>query len=227
MSRSLIALLSLCLCATAWIQTLAATTNPPAEVAVESARGHNQKAQAEARIGRWSRALAELRQAERLAPGNAILQENLRLVRAKLELLPPNNLLRPLAIVPLNLWAGAALFSVWLSVGIGIARRLFPSHKDRLGAPLALLTLASAGLLGLLGLSILGQRLTPNAVVIAKDAILRQGPVDAAKPIGTLADGTEIRIRREHFGWYEVGPVTPRSPALGWLPPGHLIVVGP
>jgi len=195
-------------------------------VARDSAQFHNTQALAEARIGRWSRALAELRLAERLAPGDPILQENLRLVRTKLEVPAGFNPLRRLAVVPLNVWAGLTQLAFWTTGTLWALRRCRSAWRPALALPF--FVAVSASLCGaiLLGLVLLGRRLTPDAIVIAKDAILRQGPVDAAKPVGTIADGSELQIRREHLGWYEVGPVRPGSPALGWLPPGHLIVVG-
>ena len=205
----------------------ARSAEPAPTAAPESAQFHNARALAEARIGRWSRALAELRLAERCAPYNADVQENLRLVRTKLEQPAAPNPLRSLGRLPVNLWAAATLLGSWLVLVFAGLRQWRADWRPRLALPLALaLGLGISGA-ALLGLTLLGRRWTPNAVIIAKDAILRQGPVDAAKPIGTIADGAEIRIRREHRGWYEIGPVRPGTPALGWLPPGPLIVVSP
>ena len=202
-----------------------AADTAPAPAPVSSAQSHNAQALAEARIGRWSRALAELRLAERLAPFNADVQENLRLTRSKLDQPSAPNPLATLGRLPVNAWAGLTLVAAWLLVAIQVGRRLAPTWRDRLRRPQLAVAGTGAVSAALLGLTLLGQRLTPNAVVIAKDAILRQGPVDAAKPVGTIADGSEVRVRRQHRGWVEVGPVRPGSAALGWLPPGHVIVV--
>lgn len=194
---------------------------------LSSAQSHNAQALAEARIGRWSRALAELRLAERQAPFDAIVQENLRLVRSKLDQPSAPNPLATLGRLPVNLWAGLTLGAAWLLAGISAARRLAPAREAGLRRARVAVAATAAVAATLLGLTLLGRRLTPDAVVIAKDAILRQGPVDAAKPVGTIADGSEVRVRREHRGWLEVGPIRPGSPAQGWLPPGHAIVVAP
>lgn len=218
-----IILRALLVCVLIGPRVLPATETP---AATDSAQFHNAQALAEARIGRWSRSLAELRIAERLAPGDPILRENLRLVRTKIGVSTPINLLHALAVVPMNVWAGMTQLAFWLAGAIWGLRRWRASWRKALDLPQWLSILGCIGTAALLGLALLGRRLTPDAVVIAKDAILRQGPVDAAKPIGTIADGSEVQIRREHFGWYEVGPVRLGTPALGWLPPGHLVLVG-
>ena len=213
-----------------WVVALWAVMLPRAVAAEataprESAQYHNAQALAEARIGRWSRALAELRQAETYAPLNPDVQANLRLVRTKLDQPAAPNPLRSLVRLPLNLWAAVTLLAAWLFVAIGVTRQRRPQWREPLSKPLWIVLALGVASAGLMGLTLLGRRLSPDAVVIAKDAILRQGPVDAAKPVGTIADGSEVRIRREHRGWYEIGPVRPGAPALGWLPPGHLVVV--
>lgn len=190
-----------------------------------SAQSCNAQAIAEARIGRWGRALAEFRRAESLAPGNADVQENLRLAQARLDLTPTPNPLRLLAVVPINGWAGAALFAVWSTATLAALRRLRPDWRAPLAGPLWGTAIASAVALTLMGLALVGRRLTPNAVVIGRDAVLRQGPVDAAKPLGTIPEGSELRIRRIHQGWVELTRVPPGSPVLGWLPPGQVVLL--
>lgn len=193
----------------------------------ESPEVHHARALSAAEAGRWGVALAELRRTETLLPWDREVQVNLQRARAKLDQPAPTNPLRWLAGAPPNLLAGMLLAAVWLwATTVAATRWLRPQErlwvwpKWIFGAAtlLAALLLVSAWI---------GRRFTPDGVVTAKDAILRQGPVEAAKAQGAIPEGAEVRVLREHQGWHEIGWLRPGSSALGWLPPGQLAPVAP
>jgi len=209
-----------------WIVATQAASEPLNGGSKPSATTFHAAALNEARAGRWGRALAELRQTETLLPGNPTVQSNLQIVRNQLNQSAPANPLHGLARLPTNFWAGVTLLATWTTALLWLAGWVRPALGSSLenARRIAIATALLAG--SLLGLSRLGRRLTPNVVVIARDAAYRQGPVDAAKKLGSVPEGAELRIFREHRGWYEVGPAEVRSRPAGWLAPGEVRVIG-
>lgn len=62
--------------------------------------------------------------------------------------------------------------------------------------------------------SALGERWSPDAVVVVREAAVAVAPVPEAKAVRTLAEGVEVRVLRRHGDWVEVEVDGARS---GWL----------
>ena len=217
------------LCLAAWFLGVSLATAAAGRLAEkgESPQAHHERAIHESETGHWGAALAELRRTETLAPWNPAVEANLRLARSKLDQPTPANLLRVFAGVSPNVAAGTFLAAVWFWGVTRMILRWRSAWESTLRIPRIFLAAVAVSSGLLLGGSTFGRRLTADGVVVVKEAILHQGPVDAAKAQGTLPEGAEVRIFREHRGWYEIGSVRPGSTALGWVPPGQLVPVLP
>lgn len=67
--------------------------------------------------------------------------------------------------------------------------------------------------------SVLGERWSPDAVVVVREASLAVAPVPEARAVRTLAEGVEVRRMRRHGDWVEVELDGARA---GWVRGVHL-----
>ena len=96
--------------------------------------------------------------------------------------------------------------AVWLATGWVRGGRRWPGFGWVIGTQFFL----AAGWLA----SALGDRWSPDAVVVVREASVAVAPVPEAKAVRTLAEGVEVRVLRRHGDWVEVEVDGAR---MGWL----------
>ena len=178
-------------------------------------------------MGLNAQALLHLRRAALLAPRNADILTDLRTLRTKLGA-PAGTESRDTAwirMASVDSWGWLALGLVWVSGGLGIAGSLRPQLRPRLMGAFTLCA-ASAGVAALLaGVSYLDFESQPNAIVLQADTVLRQSPIDEARPAFTAPAAAELRVRDARPGW--VMGEDPASGRFGWVPQKQLGFVIP
>jgi tetratricopeptide (TPR) repeat protein len=176
-------------------------------------------ANAEARAGHVGPALLNYERARYLAPGDRDIENNLQMTRKKAGLEPNSYRWWQLVLrgPSINQWL--ILLDGWLAlialaiVTHAIAPRLAPS----LGLPLATIGKIVKGVLfvsipcflffsfvTLLAVATI-QRAEAEAVVVAKDSLLRLSPFATAEKTGTLPEGELVTVQQRHndYLWIE------------------------
>jgi tetratricopeptide (TPR) repeat protein len=179
------------------------------------------------KAGEAGRAILNYRLAERLAPRDPDIRANLRLTRDLVhgQPLPPPPWWRRLSRrFTLNEWAGATGAALWLCFGALVLGEL-RADRRRLARRWA----AGFGLVALLaGGALWGQwlerRLRVEAVVIAKQAVVRYGPLEVSPELQKVEDGAELEVLDQKDGWLQVGGL---ARGTGWIRQSEVLLVPP
>jgi hypothetical protein len=184
------------------------------------------------KAGQTGRAIAAYRHAERLAPRDPNVRFNLTFARKRVtggDPPAPPLLDRLLTGMTLNEWTFLAAAGLWLTLLLlagGELRTSFRPAARRYALLTATLTvLLSAGVAGA------ARRWShpQDGVVIVSSAIARSGPLEDAKVLHQLRDGTELKIvDQKHLGgepaqvWFQVRTVNGDT---GWIRDDQLMVI--
>jgi tetratricopeptide (TPR) repeat protein len=179
------------------------------------------------KAGEAGRAILNYRLAERLAPRDPDIRANLRLTRELVHGQPPPSppwWRRLSRRFTLNEWAGATGVALWLcfgALGLGELR----ADRRRLARRWA----AGFGAVALLaGTALWGQwlerRLRVEAVVVAKQAVVRYGPLEVSPELQKVEDGTELEVLDQKDGWLQVGGL---ARGTGWIRQSEVLLVPP
>jgi hypothetical protein len=178
------------------------------------------------KAGQIGRAIAAYRQAERLAPRDPDLRANLQFARSQtqgptLAVSPGQRWLRKLTLNEWTLW-GMCAFWLWLL--LLAARQWRPAWKRTLGLYPAAAAVA-AGLLGAcLAAAFHEERLDRVAVVVARDAVVRHGPLEEPHNAAfTLHDGAELRVLDQKDEWLQI---TTDARRKGWVRRDQVLALG-
>jgi tetratricopeptide (TPR) repeat protein len=179
------------------------------------------------KAGEAGRAILNYRLAERLAPRDPDIRANLRLTRELVHGQPPPSppwWRRLSRRFTLNEWAGATGVALWLCFGaLGLGelradrRRLARRWAAGFGA---VALLAGAALWG----QWLERRLRVEAVVVAKQAVVRYGPLEVSPELQKVEDGTELEVLDQKDGWLQVGGL---ARGTGWIRQSEVLLVPP
>ena len=176
------------------------------------------------KAGETGRAIAAYLEAERLTPRDPDLNANLRFARetANARVTQPA-WRRALRSLSLNEWTILAAAAAWFWLGLLTATKLRPAWarplrtSQRLGIAWLLVSCAT---LGAACNDRFGQR---PAVIVAKEAVVRYGPLDDSQSHYTLHDGAEVNILDSNQEWFQIGDPQNR---IGWVKQAQLIEVG-
>jgi tetratricopeptide (TPR) repeat protein len=174
--------------------------------------------------GQTGQAIVYYRLAQRLAPRDPDIRANLRFVRETVGGAPApggrwQRWLNLLTLNELTLVTAAVLW-VWLLVLAAgeWQRQWLPALRvyRRWGAVLVVLLLAWLGIVAdkRLGIS--------SAVVIAKEASVRYGPLEEAQSFYRARDGAEFEILDRKDGWLQVQDASKR---VGWMQAKDVLVL--
>jgi tetratricopeptide (TPR) repeat protein len=168
------------------------------------------------KTGHLGRAIAAYRVALELEPRDPDAQANLRFARAQVQgtTLAESWLERFLGKLSLNEWTWAAAGAVWVFFLLLTLRQVRPAWKRSMRSWLVADGLAAVLLCGALGAAYYQARGEPVAIVVASDAVVRQGPLDEAKSVFTAHDGAELRVLDRKDNWLQVAT---DAQHLGWL----------
>jgi len=165
--------------------------------------------------GQLGRAIAAYRDARTIAPHDPDVRANLEFVRARVQnpTLTPTRWQQFLAALTVNEWAMLTATVLWLWLALMIALQFRPQLKQ------SLRTFLWSGALALIALAFfLGAASTSNsmktAIVIAPDAVIHNGPLDAAPTRATVHDGAEVAVLDTKNDWLQVQVDVQR---VGWI----------
>ena len=190
-------------------------------------------ANAEAKAGHVGQAILNYERARYLAPADRDIDHNLQLARRQAGL--KTNSLRwwqiALRTLTINQWL--AIVDVWL-VLIALAvvahlfvRRLAPSaQRTVLGKIVKTVLFVSVPCALFTGyLALLAAPLRIEGVVVARQAVLRLSPFDAAEQIGTLPEGELVTVEQQHNNYFRIEG---RDGIYGWITRPNLepVIVG-
>ncbi len=166
--------------------------------------------------GHLGQAIAAYRKAGQLAPRDRDITANLRFVRQQVQgpAWRPGAFARGAGWFTLNEWAAWASGCWWLCLLLLAARELKPSLAGRLKAPAGCAAAAALGLGVVLGWSVYQARACPAAVVVAKEAVARHGPLEESHETFRLHDGAEVLILDRKDDWAQISADNRQT---GWV----------
>ena len=185
------------------------------------------------KAGQIGRAIAAYRQAEAIAPRDPSVSFNLQFARKKVSGSEPalsSIWNRALVALTLNEWTVLASVSIWLWLGLLAIREVRPALKNALSG-----YTASAGIATLLIAACVAAAAkvhfnTNSAVVAVSEAIVRSGPLEEARVLHQLRDGTELTVLDQKDlvvggqtqTWLQVSDAANRT---GWLKSDQVVVM--
>jgi tetratricopeptide (TPR) repeat protein len=174
--------------------------------------------------GQIGRALAAYRQAGQVMPRDPDLRANVQFARNQVQgpTLSPNRWQRWLGRLTLNEWTLLASGAVWLWLLLLALRQLRPALRAALGSYVIWLGLAAVLLCGCGGAAFYEARITHVAIVIDRDAPVRQGPLEESATAFTVHDGAELRVLDQKDDWFQVA-TDPRR--IGWVRRNQVLLV--
>ena len=166
--------------------------------------------------GQIGRAVAAYRLAAQLTPRDPDVRANLQFARSQTQgpTLSPNRWQRSLGHLTLNEWTLLAACAVWLWLLLLAVLQWRPGLRSALRGYVIALAIVALLLCGLTGAAFYQARLSPVAIVIAKEADVRNGPLTESRTAFTAHDGAELRVLDQKDEWLEVS-AGPRE--TGWL----------
>jgi len=165
--------------------------------------------------GQLGEALAAYRNAQNIAPRDAEVRANLQFVRGQVQgpTLLPDSPQRWLARLTLNEWAifAAVIFWLWLALLVLIQFR--PAWKQSMRGWLWFGGIATLAVCVCLAMAY-ADGSAKTAIVVKKDAVLHNGPLEEAPGGITVHDGAELSVIDNKNDWLQVRIDNNRS---GWL----------
>lgn len=179
------------------------------------------------KAGEAGRAILNYRLAERLAPRDPDIQANLRLTRELVRggPIPARSLWqRAISALTPGEWGFLTVFCTWLCFGALTAAELWPARPG-----MCRRWAAVAGVLAIMaGTCLAAQWFTDRrrreAVVVAKEAIIRYGPLQVSRELQKVADGTELIVLDEKDGWFQVAGL---ARGTGWIQAADVALLPP
>ena len=166
--------------------------------------------------GQIGRAIAAYRQAEQITPRDPDLRANLQFARNQTPspTLLPTRWQRWLGRLTLNEWTVLAAVSLWLWLLLLAVLQWRPALRPVLRTYAFVLAVLAALLCACAAAALSETRLTRTAIVIAREATVRYGPLAESPSAFTVHDGAELRILDQKDEWLQVS-AGPRR--IGWL----------
>ncbi len=168
------------------------------------------------KAGQIGRAIVAYREAEQLAPRDPDVRANLQFARNQAQgpTLPPSRWQRWLGRLTINEWTMLASGTIWAWLMLLAVLQWRPAWKQAMRGWVAGLA-GAAGLFCLcLAASLYESHAEKTVIVVARDVIVRHGPLDESQTAFTAQDGAELRVLDQKDGWLEVSDGGSR---LGWL----------
>lgn len=176
------------------------------------------------KAGQLGRALAAYRQAEQLAPRDPDLRANMQFARDQAQgpTLPANRAQRLLGRLRLNEWTLLAAAAVWVELLLLAAWQLWPGARATLRGTIFAGAAAAVLLCGCAAAAFHTARGADTALVIAREAVVRHGPLEESAETFRVHDGAELRVLDHKDEWLQVSPGPNR---VGWLRRDQVLLV--
>lgn len=165
--------------------------------------------------GQLGKAIAATREAEILTPRDPDVRANLQFIRARVQ--APTGSPAPwrqwLTNLTLNEWAVLTAIILWAWLGLWVLIQFRPQLKQSLRA---LLWCGGAAIFVCGGCTYAAwsSESTKTAIIITKDAILHNGPLEEAPSTATVHDGAELPVLDTKNDWLQVRVDNQR---VGWV----------
>ena len=169
------------------------------------------------KAGQFGRAIAAYRRAQQSTPRDADVRANLQFARKQIGdnlSVTPGLAQRALGKLTLNEWTAFAAVALWgwfVLLALGQWRSAW---RSALQSYVLFAGLATAALGGCVAADWAVNYSVKSAIVIADEAVVRQGPLDEAQATFTAKDGAELTVLDEKDGWLQVNGSQRRS---GWV----------
>jgi len=167
------------------------------------------------KAGEIGRAIVAYRSAGALSPRDPDVRANLQFARNQVEgpTLRPSAGERWLQWLTANEWTALAMAGFWSCFLLLAAGEVRPAWKRRLRTYCLLAGGATALVSVCLVLALQGTS-APLAVVVAREAVVRNGPLDESPSAFTVHDGAELRVLDAKDDWLQV---TDGQQRTGWI----------
>jgi tetratricopeptide (TPR) repeat protein len=175
--------------------------------------------------GQIGRAIAAYRQAEALTPRDPDVRANLQFARNQVQgpTLSASRWQHWLARLTLNEWSLLAAAALWLWFLLLALLQWRPALNRPLRGYVAGLGLGTLFLCVCLAANWRQNRSASTAIVIAPDAVVHHGPLEASPNAFTVHDGAELRILDEKDDWLQVSTDPQR---VGWIRRDQMLRLG-
>lgn len=176
------------------------------------------------KAGQIGRAIAAYRQAEQLSPRDPDLRANLQFARNQIQgpTISPAWWQRWLAKLSLSEWTWLAAAAVWLWFLALILGQWRPPWRPALRNYALALGVATALMCACFAAALHEDRYSTAAIVVAREAMVRQGPLDEAPSAFTVRDGSELKVLDRKDEWLQVSADSRR---IGWLHRNQVLLV--
>ncbi|MFM1769538.1 MAG: hypothetical protein RJA22_2067 [Verrucomicrobiota bacterium] len=189
---------------------------------------------AQFKAGQTGRAIAAWLQAEQLAPRDPAVRFNLAFARKRVtgaETAPGPLWQRTLRSLTLNEWTVLAACVSWVWFTLLALREFQPALRPALRGYTFTAGAATLLLAGCLAAAVAAQSRLRPGVVVVPEAILRSGPLDEARTLHPMRDGTEVTVLDmkpvgggpNPVSWLEVRDAAGRT---GWAKADQFAVIG-
>ena len=166
------------------------------------------------KAGEIGKAILAYRQAESLAPRDPDLEANLQFVRNQIQgpSAASSRWGRALQHLTLNEWTLLAATPLWICL-LSLTALQFRNNSRSTFRNLAWLSGLAAIALGVCLVCVWKINSAPIAVVIANDAVVRNGPLEESPSAFTVHDGAELNVLDEKNNWLQISV----GNRIGWL----------
>jgi tetratricopeptide (TPR) repeat protein len=173
--------------------------------------------------GQMGRAIAAYRHAEQLNPRDPDLRANLQFARNQIQgpTLASAWWQRWLGRLSLNEWTYLAVAAIWLLLLLLTLLQWRPTWKQQLKAYAIAVAAATVLLCVCFAGALYQDRYSPQAIVVTREATVRQGPLDEAPTTFTVRDGSELKVLDRKDEWLQVTADSRRS---GWVRRDQVLV---
>ena len=174
--------------------------------------------------GQIGRALSAYRQAEQMAPRDPDVRANLQFSRKQAQgpTLARSLAQRWLGKLTLNEWTLLAAAAIWLWLLLLALLQWRPELRRTLRGWVFALGIGAAFLSGCLANAFYENRFTRIAIVVARDATVRNGPLEESSSAFTVHDGAELVVLDQKDDWLQVSADGRR---VGWMRRDQVLIV--
>jgi tetratricopeptide (TPR) repeat protein len=166
--------------------------------------------------GQIGRALAAYRRAEQMMPRDPDVRANLQFARKQAQgpTFAPGLWQRELGKLTLNEWTILTAVVIWAWLLLLALLQWRPALRRPLRGWVLALTMGAVFLACCLAAAFYEARLRTVAIVVARDAVVRNGPLEESQNAFTVHDGAELSVLDQKDDWLQVSADARR---VGWL----------
>lgn len=168
------------------------------------------------KLGQNGRSITAYRRASELAPRDPDIRANLQLARNRVEgpTYQSTRVQHAFGRLSVNEWTAATAVGLWATFGLLAVMQLKPKARSALRAVSAVAAGATLVLTACAAIAGSNSGRSKTAVVVAKDAIVHNGPLDESQSAFSAHDGAEFRVLDRKDDWLQISDGSRR---IGWI----------